>query len=124
MPQPIALKGASLALVDVSLGDDDNNEEPLRLLELPGKVLLAYGGDDGRIAARSLEGTASSNDFKVIHRCDDMVRAVACSSDGKRIAVGLSDGSTTIYTFDNYDGIDNLWSYVPHFHHVPFYVYR
>lgn len=25
--------------------------------------------------------------------------------------------------FDNYDDIGHLWAYVPHFHHVPFYVY-
>lgn len=25
--------------------------------------------------------------------------------------------------FDSYDDVDHLWSYVPHFHHVPFYVY-
>jgi pepF/M3 family oligoendopeptidase len=25
--------------------------------------------------------------------------------------------------FDNYDNIENLWAYVGHFHHVPFYVY-
>jgi len=25
--------------------------------------------------------------------------------------------------FDDYDGTSHLWSYVPHFHHVPFYVY-
>ena len=25
--------------------------------------------------------------------------------------------------FDDYDDIDHLWAYVPHFHHVPFYVY-
>jgi pepF/M3 family oligoendopeptidase len=25
--------------------------------------------------------------------------------------------------FDTYDGMENLWSYVGHFHHVPFYVY-
>lgn len=25
--------------------------------------------------------------------------------------------------FDDYDDIEHLWAYVPHFHHVPFYVY-
>merc|ERR1712228_49689 len=25
--------------------------------------------------------------------------------------------------FDKYDDISNLWAYVSHFHHVPFYVY-
>jgi oligoendopeptidase F len=25
--------------------------------------------------------------------------------------------------FDSYDDVSHLWSYVPHFHHVPFYVY-
>lgn len=25
--------------------------------------------------------------------------------------------------FDSYDDVDHLWAYVPHFHHVPFYVY-
>jgi len=25
--------------------------------------------------------------------------------------------------FDDYEGIERLWAYVPHFHHVPFYVY-
>lgn len=25
--------------------------------------------------------------------------------------------------FDSYEDTDHLWSYVPHFHHVPFYVY-
>jgi len=32
-------------------------------------------------------------------------------------------GSDEDSPFDAYDDIAHLWSYVPHFHHVPFYVY-
>jgi len=32
----------------------------------------------------------------------------------------LADADTP---FDTYEDMDHLWAYVPHFHHVPFYVY-
>lgn len=35
--------------------------------------------------------------------------------------VSKADGGDS--PFDSYDDADHLWSYVPHFHHVPFYVY-
>ena len=39
---------------------------------------------------------------------------------------GSEDGSSeddNTSPFDSYDNTSHLWSYVPHFHHVPFYVY-
>lgn len=32
-------------------------------------------------------------------------------------------GEAGVGPFDNYDDVSHLWAYVPHFHHVPFYVY-
>uniref|UniRef100_A0A7S4IIH9 Peptidase M3A/M3B catalytic domain-containing protein n=2 Tax=Odontella aurita TaxID=265563 RepID=A0A7S4IIH9_9STRA len=36
---------------------------------------------------------------------------------------GKKGGGGNDSPFDSYDDISHLWAYVPHFHHVPFYVY-
>lgn len=74
---------------------------PRRFVLLPfgrKKHTLAYGGDDGSII--SIEGTT----VKCARRFSEMVRAVAPSHDGRRVAVGFGDGSTTIFVYESLDG--------------------
>lgn len=78
---------------------DDEGEHPYRFVTLPCKSRLAYGGDNGNLSLWN----PSDNTHKIVQRFDDGIRAVATSSDGKRIAVGFDTGSTHIYTFDDYD---------------------
>lgn len=85
----------SLGLNDI----DDDSAEPRRLLQLPCKSLLAYGGDDGIISCL----VDKENKFQVLQRYDDGVRAVASSDDGKRVAVGFDSGDVKIYKFDDYE---------------------
>jgi WD40 repeat protein len=80
-----------------TLGLDDDEEEPRRFLSLPCGSLLAYGGDDGNVCVRT-----STDEFSIVQRYDDAVRAVAVSQDGKRIAVGFDNGGTQIYDYDDY----------------------
>jgi WD40 repeat protein len=85
----------SLGLDDV--GDDF--EHPRRLLQLPCKSVLAYGGDEGIIACLA----KGENKFQVVQRYDDGVRAVAFSEDGKRVAVGFDSGEIQILKYDDYE---------------------
>jgi chromosome transmission fidelity protein 4 len=89
--------------INFSLGltEDDSPglEELCRLLQLPCKSVLAYGGDEGHISSL----IEKENRFQVIQRCDDQVRAIAFSADGKRVAVGFDTGQIDIYRFDNYE---------------------
>ena len=90
--------------------------------------MLAYGGDDGCIyllnnhhsSSTNSSSTSNNNDENknneegappssssqqepiVIRKYDDEVRSLAISNDGKRIAVGFDDGSTKIYSYDDY----------------------
>ncbi len=97
---PVTVKAKPLGLEDGGINDGDDSQHPRRLLRLPFcGTLLAYGGEEGVITAKKVGG-----DFKVIQRYNDMVRAVAVSSNGKRIVVGCDDGSTMVYTFDDYLG--------------------
>lgn len=105
---PLTGKAKSLGLEDSNLNDvndDSDNEHPRRFLKLPfcGTV-LAYGGEEGVITAKK----QNDDEFKVIQRYNDMVRAVAISADGKRIVIGCDDGSTMVYTFDDYEGGSEL----------------
>jgi hypothetical protein len=96
---PITLKEKPLGL-EVDDDDEELLQQPRRFLQLPFcGTLLAYGGEDGLITAAKKDG-----EFKVVQRYNDMVRAVAVSPDAKRIVVGCDDGSTLIYTFDDYQG--------------------
>lgn len=76
--------------------------------------IYAYGGENGLISALGLSDVLSSTavadatgassprslpSFKVIHSFDEPVRALAFSSDGQRVAVGLDDGVIEIYEF-------------------------
>ena len=105
--------------IDLGLGNDDDH--PRRFLVLPSnftndgasakqseRQVLAYGGDDGTITFLpvDMESPIITNNIvgKAIRRYDDgAVRAVAMSNDGKRVAVGLDDGTTKIYHYDDYD---------------------
>eukprot|EP00980_Cylindrotheca_fusiformis_P012374 scaffold3036_cov117-Cylindrotheca_fusiformis.AAC.13 len=85
----------SLGLDDV----EDGFEQPRRLLKLPCKSVLAYGGDDG-IVSSCLVGAKK---FDVVQRYDDGVRAVAFSDDGKRVAVGFDSGEIQVVKYDDYE---------------------
>ena len=86
----------SLGLDDI----DDGAVEPRRLLQLPCKSLLAYGGDDGIISCL----VDKENKFQALKRYEDAVRAVAFSDDGKRVVVGFETGEVEVYKFDDYEG--------------------
>lgn len=94
---PIQEKNKSLHLDDED--SDEDLSHPRRFLEMPCGTLIAYGGEEGTIAARNKD----TGDFQVLHRYNDMIRAVAVSSDGKRVVVGCDDGSTLVYPFEDYD---------------------
>ena len=91
---PLSETNKSLHLEDDE--DDEVMAQPRRLLELPCGTLIAYGGNEGTITAYK-DGA-----FHVLHRYNDMIRAVAVSADGKRVVVGCDDGSTLVYPFDDY----------------------
>lgn len=83
-----------------------------RNLVLFQNCLFAYGGENGLISVLRLPfnneavndkssslASSLSSSFKVIHSFDEPVRALAFSSDGQRVAVGLDDGVIEIYEF-------------------------
>jgi WD40 repeat protein len=91
-------------------GDDDDDDDedevedhPRRLLKLPGTgEILAYGGEDGTICKLNLTDQASSKTVWK-HWDDDAVRALGVSQDGRTVAVGFDNGSTTLFTFPDFD---------------------
>lgn len=85
-----------------SLGLDDAGddfEHPRRLLQLPCKSVLAYGGDEGIISCIM----TGEEKFQVVQRYDDGVRAIAFSEDGKRVAIGFDSGEIRIVKYDDYE---------------------
>jgi WD40 repeat protein len=105
MPSPTPPKILHLGL------DEEDEDQPRRLLLLPSGEILAYGGDDGLITLFHSETNDSNKKQrrpKVMKRFDDaMVRAMACSKDGKRVVAGFSDGSTMIYSYEDYNKDDS-----------------
>jgi WD40 repeat protein len=96
----------------IDLGLDADEDHPRRLVALPkdDKHLLAFGGNDGTISLVELE----SSKVRTARQFDDAVRDVAFSHDGKRVAVGLDDGSTQIFLFADIDAEDSLHPFVIH----------
>ena len=85
----------------IDLGLESDEDHPRRLIALPNDDmhLLAFGGNDGIISLVVLE----SSKVSTARQFDDAVRDVAFSYDGKRVAVGLDDGSTQIFVFTDSD---------------------
>jgi len=85
-------------MTDIHLDTDEDH--PRRLLAFPDGQLLAYGDECGTISRVDTKtGTA-----RIVRQLDvGAIRALAYSSDGKRVAVGFDNGSTRIYEYDEYD---------------------
>ena len=84
----------------LSLGANDE-DFPRRFAQLPFGTkthTLAYGGDDGSVTL--VEGTT----MKTARRFSERVRAITPSHDGKRVAVGFGDGTTTIFVYESLEG--------------------
>eukprot|EP00579_Thalassiosira_antarctica_P009756 CAMPEP_0201922180 /NCGR_PEP_ID=MMETSP0903-20130614/10281_1 /ASSEMBLY_ACC=CAM_ASM_000552 /TAXON_ID=420261 /ORGANISM="Thalassiosira antarctica, Strain CCMP982" /LENGTH=1247 /DNA_ID=CAMNT_0048459265 /DNA_START=142 /DNA_END=3888 /DNA_ORIENTATION=+ len=73
--------------------------------------ILAYGGDDGCIYLINNHGGDGSNSKpRVIRKYDDEVKAIAVSPDGLRVSIGFDDGSTKIFSYNDFvpaDGGDD-----------------
>jgi WD40 repeat protein len=82
------------------LGSTDNDfVRRFALLPFAGKAhTIAYGGDDGSITL--IEGDM----VKTCRRFSERIRSVVSSYDGKRIAIGFGDGSTTVFAYESLDG--------------------
>lgn len=106
------MKEDSFQKLHLNLEKSSTNSK--RNLVLYQDCLYAYGGENGLISVlrlpfkdgagkKSLSAsiTSSSSSFKVIHSFDEPVRALAFSSDGQRVAVGLDDGVIEIYVFSS-----------------------
>lgn len=88
----------------MGLGPNDE-DHPRRLVVLPDPSaplsphILAYGGDDGTISVLVTNKQTKATTVRPARRFDEPVRAVAVSTDGTRVAVGLEDGSTQIFVY-------------------------
>lgn len=95
MSRPVHMKTTSLCLGST----DDDFVRRFARLPFAGKVhIIAYGGDDGSITL--IEG----NMVKTARRFSERIRSVASSYDGKRVAVGFGDGSTTVFAYESLEG--------------------
>ena len=91
-----------------------------------GHDVLAYGGDDGAVyllpSSRGNDTTTTNNNSSDgsstnsnnannkpirIREYDDEVKSIAVSSNGLRVAIGFDDGSTKIYSYDDYQHDDD-----------------
>jgi len=83
--------------MDLKLEADE--DYPRRLVPFPNGQLLAYGGEDGTVTSLDV----ASQKVRILKQYDEAaVRVIAISSDGKRVAVGFDNGSTSIYHYDDY----------------------
>lgn len=90
--------------ISVDLKLDSDEDFPRCLLKLPTGQLLAYGGDDGTISLVTFNDTKNKSIATPVRRFDEeAVRALAVSSDGKRVAVGFDSGATQIYAYPDFD---------------------
>lgn len=86
----------------ILLNLEENECGAFRRLTLYQNHLLAIGGSNGIITAASKDNSASDPialSFEKVQEYDDLVRALAFSNDGTRIAVGYDSGSVDIFCF-------------------------
>lgn len=99
----------------IGLKLDDDEEYLRRLIALPDGQILAYGGDDGTLVSimpSSKKGGRPT--VRIIREYDEgAIRALAVSSDGRRVAVGFDNGSTRIYKYGDYNGSADHHPFAP-----------
>lgn len=98
---------STIPMITTDLKLDNDDDHPRRFLTLPTGQILAYGGDDGSISLVVSNTTDDNNKSVQVTTArrfdDDAVRALAVSTDGKIVAVGLDSGATQLYSYANYN---------------------
>jgi len=89
----------------INLKLEEDPSDHVRHLTIPVRSnhILAYGGPNGTISALplslSLPLSDEVNSPRIIKRFDEPVKALAFSSDGRRVAVGYEDGHIDIFAY-------------------------
>jgi hypothetical protein len=83
-------------MVDLRLdgddADDEPEEHPRRLLRVDRNVIVAYGGNFGKIVNVATR--------RVVRTTDEAIRAVAANRSGTRFVVGMDSGESTLYAYE------------------------
>ena len=98
-------------MTNLKLDGEGESNDHSRHLSIHANHILALGGENGVITAFPIlpKGSSSNGEEReqieprVIQQYDDVVKALAFSEDGKRVAVGYDDGNVDIYVYSDDD---------------------
>ena len=88
---------ASASVSELDALSDVNH--PKFLCRFPDGSIAAYGGDEGTVVLLPRTEGEEPEDAR---RFEEPIRALAVSDDGRRVAMGHDDGSTTILCYDSH----------------------